>query len=116
MLSWQVKMMISKGMLKKKKKKWKKNSEQKYRVLVWVFLKTFRACISAHFSKAPVTFQNYWNFDLECKHGKHKTAFGSEKLSGLSSRGGLFLESPGNFSGRESYFVLLCFHSRWKFQ
>ena len=32
MLSWQIRMMISKGMFKKEKKR-KKNSEQKYRVL-----------------------------------------------------------------------------------
>ena len=35
-------------------------------------------------------FQNYWKFDLECKHGKHKTAFGPEKLSGLSRNRPLF--------------------------
>ena len=27
-------------------------------------------------------FQNYWNFDLECKHGKHKTASGAWKVIG----------------------------------
>ena len=27
-------------------------------------------------------FQNYWNFDLECKHGLHKTAFRARKVIG----------------------------------
>ena len=27
-------------------------------------------------------FQNYWNFDLECKHTKHKTAFRARKVIG----------------------------------
>ena len=29
-----------------------------------------------------VLFQNYWNFNLNCKHGKHKTAFGTWKVTG----------------------------------
>ena len=32
-------------------------------------------------------FQNYWNFDLECKHGKHKTAFRARKVIGTSRNG-----------------------------
>ena len=28
-----------------------------------------------------VSFQNYWNSDVECKHGKHKTTFRAERLS-----------------------------------
>ena len=32
-------------------------------------------------------FQNSWNFDLECKHGKHKTAFRARKVIGTSRNG-----------------------------
>ena len=32
-------------------------------------------------------FQNYWNFDLDCKHREHKALFGPEKLSGHSRNG-----------------------------
>ena len=32
-------------------------------------------------------FQNYWNFDLECKHGKHKTAFRARKVIRTSRNG-----------------------------
>ena len=42
--------------------------------------------------------QKYWNFDLECKRGKHKAAFRAWEVTGW----GLFLESPGNFSGPKS--------------
>ena len=34
-----------------------------------------------------VSFSMFWNFDLECKHGRHKTAFRAEKLKGLSRNG-----------------------------
>ena len=34
-----------------------------------------------------VTFQNHANFDPECKHGKHKTAFRARKVMGLLRHG-----------------------------
>ena len=32
-------------------------------------------------------FQNYWNFDLACKRGKHKQLFEPQQLPGLSRNG-----------------------------
>ena len=29
-----------------------------------------------------VTLLNYWNFDRECKNGKHKTAFRAQNVTG----------------------------------
>ena len=35
-------------------------------------------------------FQNYWNFDLECKHGKHKITFRAGKVTGTFEK-----QAPG---------------------
>ena len=74
---------------------WKANFEIKTRWIVTQFL----AHNPVNFASVTIIslyhFQNYWNFDLECKHGKHHTAFQARKV-----KPGLPPIPPGLLLGR----------------
>ena len=45
-----------------------------------------------------VSFSNYWNFDLECKHCKDKTAFHAWKVTGTFKKQVPGLSFPEKFN------------------
>ena len=49
-----------------------------------------------------IIFKNYWNFDLECKQGNHKTAFQAQNITGAIEKQASGLQNPYLFSDQAS--------------
>ena len=47
-------------------------------------------------------FKNYWDFDLECKQGNHKTAFWARNVTGAIEKQAPGLQNPYLFSDQAS--------------
>ena len=60
----------------------KANFEIKLRWIVPQFLAHKPVNFASLTDSFFVSFQNYWIFDLKCKHCKHKTAFRTRKVTG----------------------------------